>query len=157
MKKKKIKIIALIVLLIVVGVIGVTKLKPKDNENDIIQNNNNLIVNENKENEAQKDKTIYIAGTKMIGNVEVTNIKLTPIENMKWEFTADIKNTAMDYFPESNIRIKLKDKSGNDKQIFGAGIPKLIPMETEILKTIVLANITSVEDVEFEVISSEKE
>lgn len=160
MRKKLILIILLIAVLLggiyiayAKGLIFKSQGEPdnqiEQNSGDVIQNNTQNSGEANQETES----IVHIQGTKIINDIEITNIQIKLVEKKKCEFTADVKNTTDQYKEATNLRIKVINASGETDEIFGGVITELAAYEPNKFKTIVLADITDAKDIEFEAIN----
>lgn len=152
MDKTKVIIISVIVVLLIGGIFLAFS-KPNSNNNiddaNVLQNNNGIINNNQEENQ---NNTVSIEGVKTVGNLEISNIKITKVEDKKCELTGDVKNKVEEYVSATNLRIKVLDENGVVDEIFGGGITDLLPNEENSFKAIVLTDITDAADIEFEII-----
>ena len=150
MKKTK-PIIFLLILILLLGTIYYANEKGIfENGKPIDENKNNDEININETQTEEEKNYLEIPGTKEINGIELSNIKITLIEEDKCEFTANVKNKTEEYKKATNLRIKTKDENGETKEIFGGWITDLIPREENIFKTYILKNILDAKDVEFE-------
>ena len=156
MKISKVSIIILIALVLMgTGIFayldGFFSEKNKPNDTDALKNNTEISNEQSKKD--NENKEFYIDGVKVLGDIEISNIKITLLESKKCEFTADVKNTSIEYLKATNVRIKVIDKNGKVDEIFGGGITQLAPHEANSFKTFVLADVTDAKDIEFEIIN----
>ena len=151
MKKTK-PIIFLLILILLIGAIYyiVCEKGIFENEKPIDENKNNEEININETQTEEEKNYTEIKGVKEINGIELSNIKITLIEEDKCEFTANVKNKTEEYKKATNLRIKTKDEKGETKEIFGGWITDLIPKEENTFKTYILKNILDAKDVEFE-------
>ena len=157
-QKKKIVIIGGVIILcaVIISVMAFSK-NNTNNEN----NNNNQIVNTNTNithntgNNNEEEQTIFeIPGTKKLGDVEITNIKIEKLDSRKCELTADIKNTSDNFIESQSVRVKTLNDAGEVTETFGGLMTMLAPKEPNTFVTRVLVDITDASDVEFEVIEN---
>lgn len=148
--KTKIIIILLIVLMLLIVLCIGFMIKPKEKNNEIIDLPND--IESSKLDEKEKKNEIGLESVKMIGDIEVSNMKIVLVEDDKCEFLSDVKNTSDKFQEATSLRIKIIDNSGKVDEIFAGTITELTAFETNKFKAIVLADITDVVDVEFEII-----
>ena len=96
-----------------------------------------------------------IAGTKMIGDVEFSNITIGKISDNKCVVTADVKNLSKEFSEAERLSIKVLDENGEVKESFGGILTELAGLEPNQFKTYVLADITYASDVILEVVKNE--
>ena len=151
-KKKNSKLIilgiAIIVMLLIVALVI--------NYQDLFGSGKNLDIESGEhveiENEkASGDEYIYLQGTKKVGNVEFSNIRIKKITGNKCEFIADVENLTDEYLKPQDVTIKVIDSSNEVDEIFAGILTELAPYEPNRFKTQVLSDITDATDVEIEV------
>lgn len=96
-----------------------------------------------------------IAGTKMIGDVEFSNIIIGKISDDKCVVTADVKNLSKDFSESEKLSIKVIDEKGEVKESFGGILTELAGLEPNKFKTYVLSDITYASDLILEVVKNE--
>lgn len=109
---------------------------------------------DNQINQEFREKTVSINGTKQLGNIEISNIKIKLVEPNKCEVTADVRNTSDEDLPPTNVEIKVINKNGKTEEVFGGIITELIWHEENTFTTYVLADITDAYDISFEEIQN---
>ena len=155
-QKKKIVVIGAVVILcaVVIGVMAFSKTgsnNQKPNNNQSVNTNNITLDTGN----IEVEQTVFeIPGTKKLGDIEITNIKIEKLDSRKCELTADIKNTSENFIESQNIRVKTIDENGEVAEVFGGLMTTLAPKEPNQFITRVLTDITDASDVEFEVIEN---
>lgn len=154
--KKKVIVIGVIAVLVIGAIVlAVNMGGSNDNPAGNTGNGGNAGNNGNNQNieNTVNNQYVNIEGTKTVGNIEFSNIRINLVEENKCEFLADVKNTTQDFLNSTNIRIKVIDASGQVDEIFGGIVTELAGLEPNTFKTMVLADITDAVDVELEVIN----
>lgn len=146
-KKLGIIIVFAIVVAAVVGVIIYSVGKSGSNDVDFSGDNGQANVQDDVE-----VTHVSIEGVKKVGDIEFSDINIDLIARNKCEFTAMVTNTTDKYIESTRVRIKVIDKSGKVDEIFGGVISDLAGYEPNEFKTIALANIMDVVDVQIEAI-----
>lgn len=151
-KKKNSKLIifgiAIIVMLLIVALVI--------NYQDLFGSGENLDIEsgehvETENEKASGDEYIYLQGTKKVGNVEFSNIRIKKITGNKCEFLTDVENLTEEYLKPQDVTIKVIDSSKEVDEIFAGILTELAPYEPNRFKTQVLSDITDAVDVEIEV------
>ena len=159
MKNKDKKIIAIgVVTILCIAVIVVMAVSKSGSNSENQNNDNNQQVNtnitHNTENNEEEQTIFEIPGTKKLGDVEITNIKIEKLDSRKCELTADIRNTSDNYIESQSVRVKTLNDAGEVTETFGGLMTMLAPKEPNTFVTRVLVDITDASDVEFEVIEN---
>ena len=159
MKNKDKKIIAIgVVTILCIAVIVVMAVSKSGSNSENQNNDNNQQVNtnitHNTENNEEEQTIFEIPGTKKLGDVEITNIKIEKLDSRKCELTADIKNTSDNFIESQSVRVKTLNDAGEVTETFGGLMTMLAPKEPNTFVTRVLVDITDASDVEFEVIEN---
>ena len=114
--------------------------------------NDNVNNENNKKENSSGDTYIELPGTKKIGDIEISNIRIELIEKDRCRFTASVKNMTDKFLTPTNVSIKVINEKGETENVFGGIITELIREEENTFTTYILADITDAYDVEFEII-----
>ncbi len=150
MNKKK-KIILRICLILVIVLLGVVIFKFVKKGNDLPQDDvtNNVTSGDNFKLEEKSIEEI-----KKVGDIEISNIKITLVQEEESKITANVKNTSENDIEATNVEIKII-RNGKNPDIIGGIIPALSANEESTFSVPVLANIVDADDVEIVKISEE--
>lgn len=106
---KKGKILLLIVILLSISIILVVYIKDKNQSKQL-----NLESGENINNlKNQQEKIIKIEGTKMLGNIEISNIQIKLVQLNQCEVTANVRNTSEGFLETTNVELIVINENGN--------------------------------------------
>lgn len=145
-KKKNSKLIifglVIIVMLLIIALVI--------NYQGLFENGENLEI-ESGEHVEKESEYMYLQGTKKVGNVKFSNIRIKKITGNKCEFLADVENLTEEYLKPQDVTIKIIDDSGGVDEVFAGILTELAPYEPNRFKTQVLSDITDAIDVEIEV------
>jgi len=140
-KKVQIRIICIVILvLLITSMFYIFSLKDESKE----QLNNT---------EISEIRNVNIAGTKMVGDIEFSNIRINLISRNKCEFLADIRNTADKFLEQTKVRIKAINSKGEVDEVFGGIVTELANYEPNEFKITVLSNLMDIKDVEIEIVN----
>ncbi len=143
MNQKK-KIILRICLILVIVLLGVIIFKIIKKGNDLPQDDviSNVTSGDNFE---IKEKSVE--EIKKVGDIEISNIKITLIQEEESKITANVKNTSGNYLEPTNVEIRII-RDGREPDIIGGIIPALSANEESTFSVPVLANIADADDIE---------
>lgn len=135
--------LGIVLVLVVIGIVvlGVRKQETPQNINSNINSNN---ANSN---------NIKIEGTKKVGDIEFSNIRINLVGRNECEFLADVKNTSENFLDSTNVRIIIIEEDGEIDEVFGGIVTELAGYEPNTFKMRVLSDITDAVDVEIKEIN----
>lgn len=130
--------LGIVLVLVVIGIVvlGVRKQETPQNINSNININN------------EKSNNIKIEGTKKVGDIEFSNIRINLIGANESEFLADVKNTSGNFINSTKVRIVVIEEDGKIDEVFGGIVTELAGYEPNTFKMRVLSDITDAADVE---------
>lgn len=97
------------------------------------------------------DGYMYIDGTKRVGELEFSDIRIKLLKSEKCEFLASVENLSQEYLNTQSVEISVIDESGEVDEVFAGLLTELAPYEKNSFKTQVLSDITDALDVEIKV------
>lgn len=145
MKKSQKIILAVCLAVSVIAIVAIVcilarRLEPiEDNIGGNVNNSGDLVTSSGDE--------MYLNVTKKVGDIEISDIKITLIEKNNCRIEAKVKNTGDKFLESTNIEIKAIDDEGVD-EIFGGLVTALAPQEESMFVTYVLSDIRDAHDVE---------
>lgn len=153
LSKKSRRVITITAITIFIGILIllITRQFSNNKNNDNGNNNYNNYVEQNN-NEIQSTK---IQGIRTLGNIEFSNVTINLLERNKSEFIADVKNISDEFLNSTNVRIKIINRNGTVKEVFGGIVENLAGHEERKFKVIVLSNILDAMDIQLEMIDEE--
>lgn len=90
--------------------------------------------------------TVYYSQAKKVGNIELSNIKITLIEKNKCKLEADVYNNSEEFLSSTNVDIKAI-KANGENEIFGGIITALAPHERNTFETYVVSDVRDAKDI----------